>query len=145
MYPIKIDVEQLEAFLTAEFTAASRRYQIDTLTKTGIRVKLISGSDDIRPGGTISGPSIFGLADVAIYLAILSRIGIVPMAVTTNANVSFFRKAEGATDLICDVRILKIGRRLATADALILDAHDREIAHTSMTYALPDPVASEVL
>jgi acyl-coenzyme A thioesterase PaaI-like protein len=80
------------------------------------------------------------LADVAIYLAILSRIGPVKLAVTTSASLDFMRKPAAGRDLLAEVRLLKLGRALAVADALILSEGDAEpVARASMTYSItPD-------
>ena len=81
---------------------------------------------------------MFGLADVAIYVAILSRIGPVELAVTTNATIDFMRKPEAGQDLLAEVRLLKIGRQLAVGDALIRSENGAApVARCSMTYAIP--------
>ncbi len=110
-------------------------------TRTGLTVRLRVAERHLRPGGTVSGPSMFALADVAVYLAILSRIGPVALAVTTNCSIDFMRKPAARTDLICDVRLLKLGRVLAVGDCLLRsDGDDRPVARASMTYSIP-PVA----
>lgn len=92
----------------------------------------------LRPGGTVSGPTMFGLADVAVYTAILSRIGPVALAVTTNASIDFMRKPEAGRDLLAHCRVLKLGRNLAIADVLIYSEGLADpVARCSMTYAIP--------
>lgn len=92
----------------------------------------------LRPGGIISGPTQMAVADRAAYAVILAHIGIVPMAVTSNLNVSFLRGVE-ARDFFADASLIKLGRRLATVDVrLWQDDPARVAAQSTVTYALPD-------
>lgn len=91
----------------------------------------------IRPGGSISGPAMMALADFAIWVAIMGAIGPVALAVTTNLSINFLRKPSN-TDLICEVRLLKLGKRLAVADAGIRAEGDEDLcAHVTSTYSVP--------
>ena len=111
---------------------------VDQITPEGLRMRLRVDDSHLRPGGTVSGPSMFMLADVAIYLAILARIGPVALAVTTSCAMDFMRKPAAGADLHCDARILKLGRSLAVSDALIFsEGHDAPVARANMTYAIP--------
>jgi uncharacterized protein (TIGR00369 family) len=91
----------------------------------------------LRPGGTVSGPSLFALADVAAYAAILGHIGSVALAVTTNLNINFLRKADpGIVEAVA--RILKLGKRLAVLDISLTSTTTGElIAHATATYSIP--------
>ena len=81
---------------------------------------------------------MFSLADVGMYLAVLARIGPVPLAVTTQCSIDFMRKPKAGLDLICEIRLLKLGRTLAVGDALITSAgHDAAVARASLTYSIP--------
>ena len=81
---------------------------------------------------------MFGLADVSVYLAILSRIGPKALSVTTNCSIDFMRKPAARTDLLCDTRLLKLGRALAVGDCLIRsEGDDRPVARASLTYSIP--------
>lgn len=132
-----MDREQLTLFMNEAFPQADK-YSVDAVTPDGIEMRLGVGDQHLRPGGTISGPTMFALADVAIYLAILSRIGQVELAVTTNASIDFLRKPQAGRDLIASVRILKLGRVLAVCDAMIRsDGSDEVVARSSMTYSIP--------
>jgi uncharacterized protein (TIGR00369 family) len=92
----------------------------------------------LRPGGTVSGPSIFALADVAMYLAILARIGPVALAVTTNCSIDFMRKPVAGVDLLAEARVLKLGRTLAVGDVLVYSEGMAEpVARAGLTYAIP--------
>lgn len=92
----------------------------------------------LRPGGTISGPSMFALADVAMYAAVLAMIGPRPLAVTTNLNINFLRRPKPG-DMLADATILKIGKRLAVGEvSLRSDGDDELVAHATSTYSLPE-------
>lgn len=135
---LAMETEALNAFLTREFPQVVPDYSVDSTTESGLIARLRVGPQHLRPGGTVSGPAMFALADLAIYLAILSRIGPVALAVTVNASTDFLRKPAAGCDLLADVRLLKLGRTLAVADALIRsEGQDQPVARMSMTYAIP--------
>ena len=135
---LKMDAEALDAFLRRDFPQVDGEFAIENIDAHGIRVRLNVGERHLRPGGTISGPSMFALADVTIYLAILSRLGPVALAVTTNCAIDFMRKPAAATDLLCDARLLKLGRSLAVGDCLIRSVgSEATVARASLTYAIP--------
>ncbi|MFT5631439.1 MAG: acyl-coenzyme A thioesterase PaaI-like protein [Gammaproteobacteria bacterium] len=135
---IKMDVDALQAFLIEVFPQVHADFQVLDVTPKGVRVKLITADQHLRPGGTISGPTMFALADVGMYLAILSRIGPEALAVTTNCSIDFMRKPAAGVDLICDVVLHKLGRVLAVGDALIYSEGTAEpVARASLTYAIP--------
>jgi len=91
----------------------------------------------IRPGGTISGPTMMALADFAMYVGLLASIGPVPLAVTTNLNINFLRK-PAARDLIAECRLLKLGKRLAVGEVTIgSEGMDEPVAHVTSTYSIP--------
>ncbi|MFT3727515.1 MAG: PaaI family thioesterase [Terricaulis sp.] len=91
----------------------------------------------LRPGGTVSGPTMMGLADMAMYALVLSAIGKVPLAVTTNLSINFLRKPPPA-DLIAEARMLKLGKALAVGDVIITsDGSDDPVAHAVVTYSIP--------
>lgn len=129
---------ELAAFLAREFPQVSGDFRIERLTPDGIEVRLCVAERHLRPGGTVSGPNIFALADVAVYLALLARIGPVALAVTTGASIDFLRKPEAGRDLIGSARLLKLGRVLVVGDVLVRsDGGEEPIARASMTYSIP--------
>jgi uncharacterized protein (TIGR00369 family) len=98
--------------------------------------------DSVRPGGTISGPHMMLLADACMYAVVLSLLGPVKLAVTTNLNINFLRKPR-ESDLIAEGRIIKLGKRLAVLDVAIhSEAEEKLVAHATGTYSIPphDPV-----
>lgn len=103
------------------------------------RATLRMPADDrmLRPGGTVSGPTMMALADAAMYAALLSRIGPVKLAVTTSFNANFLHRPEPA-DLIAEATVLKLGKRLAVMDVTVRsDGHDAAVAHMTGTYSIP--------
>jgi len=135
---VVMDKAALEAFLVSEFPQVSDDYSIERVEEMSLSVRLRVSDRHLRPGGTISGPSMFALADVGVYLAILAMIGPVALAVTTNISMDFMRKPAAGTDLIGDTRLLKLGRLLAVGDCLIRsEGSDAPVARASLTYAIP--------
>lgn len=137
-----MDGAQLNAFLAREFPQISDDHRVERCDETGLLARLRISDAHLRPGGTISGPAMFALADVAIYCAILARIGPVALAVTTNASIDFMRKPAAGRDLLAECRVLKLGRVLAVAEALIYsDGSPEPVARCSMTYSIPPQAA----
>ena len=133
-----MDAAALQAFLTRDFGQVAADFSVDRADEAGVTLRLRVAERHLRPGGTVSGPSIFALADVAIYLAILSRIGPVALAVTTNCAIDFLRKPEGGRDLLAEARLLKLGRRLAVGDVLVFsDGVPEPVARAGLTYSVP--------
>ena len=133
-----MDRAALTAFLAAEFGQVAADFAVERADAEGVALRLIPDERHLRPGGTVSGPSMFALADVAMYLAILSRIGPVALAVTTNCAIDFLRKPAAGQGLVAEARLLKLGRSLAVGDVLILsDGAAGPVARASLTYALP--------
>ena len=135
---IKMSVAALAEYLDKTFPQVAQDFVIERVKDDGITVRLKVADRHLRPGGTVSGPTMFALADVSIYLAILSRIGPQELAVTTNASIDFMRKPDANTDLIAQCSLLKLGRLLAVGDVLIYSQDKTQpVARASMTYALP--------
>ena len=135
---VKMDAAALGEFLQTAFAQVAEDFAVEAVSETEITVRLKVAERHLRPGGTVSGPSIFALADVAAYLAILAQIGPRALAVTTNCSVDFMRKPSAGVDLICTARLLKLGRVLAVSDALIFSEGDaRPVARANLTYSIP--------
>lgn len=134
----QMSVSELQAFLVTEFPQVADALRVEEVAPMHVRVRRVVGDNDLRPGGTVSGPRIFELADAAVYLALLAMIGPKALAVTTNASIDFMRKPAAGTDLIADTRLLKLGRVLAVGDVLVYsDGVDAPVARASMTYSIP--------
>ena len=135
---LKMDAAALQDFIAAEFPQADGKYHIDWVREMEVGTRLKVGDEHLRPGGTVSGPSMFGLADVSVYLALLAMIGPQGLAVTTNCSIDFMRKPAADADLLAHCRILKLGRVLAVADVLMTsEGGDAPVARASMTYSIP--------
>jgi uncharacterized protein (TIGR00369 family) len=132
--------DELARLLTAEFPEMFGPHgglTIEEVWHGGCRVRQAFRKDSLRPGGTISGATMMGLADFAMYVAVLAAIGWVPLAVTTNLNINFLRK-PGHRDLIAEVRLIKLGKRLAVGEIDIRAAGEEElVAHVTSTYSIP--------
>jgi uncharacterized protein (TIGR00369 family) len=140
MKTAKMSVQEVERLLAAEFPQAFHPQSgltIEEVWNGGCRVRQAFQNGSIRPGGTISGPTMMALADFTFYVALLGTIGPEPLAVTTNLNINFLRKPE-QRDLIAKARILKLGQRLAVMEAEILsDGMEEPVAHVTSTYSIP--------
>ena len=132
-------VEEVGAYLAEVYPEAARQAEIEHVGPMKARMRLHRDPRHLRPGGTISGPSITLLADVTFYVAVMAMIGREAMTVTTSMNLNFMRKPADL-DLLCDARILKLGRRLAVGDAVLYSeggSPDEPVAHATLTYAIP--------
>lgn len=133
----KLGLEELAAFLDEVFPQIRGQMRVEEVGPMRARMRLPVTDAHLRPGGTVSGPSMFMLADCTFYAAVLGMIGREPLTVTTSLTINFLRKPAPA-DLICDVRLLKLGRTLAVGDAILTsEGNDRAVAHASATYAIP--------
>jgi len=131
-------ITELEGFLATTFPQVSDDFTIEDIGPMTARLRLHVGQKHLRPGGTVSGPSIFALADVSVYLAILAMIGPQALAVTTNCASDFMRKPEAGKDLICEAKLLKLGRVLAVGDALVFSqGQAAPVARGGLTYSIP--------
>jgi uncharacterized protein (TIGR00369 family) len=135
---LEMDAGALTAFLSRDFGQVAEEFAVERVGPEGLVLRLKVAERHLRPGGTVSGPAIFALADVAMYLAILARIGPVALAVTTNCAIDFMRKPAAGRDLLGQVRVLKLGRSLAVGDVLVFSEGQTEpVARASLTYAIP--------
>ena len=135
---LKMNREELEVFLHETFPQVAKDFRIETVAPNQIDVRLQVDHRHLRPGGTISGPSMFALADVSIYLAILAMIGPKALAVTTNCSIDFMRKPAAGVDMIAKAKLLKLGRVLAVGEVLMYSEGMADpVARASLTYSLP--------
>lgn len=135
---LKMTAAEVMTFLADVFPQVGGDFTILDLSPDHLRVKLTVQDKHLRPGGTVSGPSMFGLADVALYILTLARIGPEALAVTTNASVDFLRKPAADADLIAEARVLKAGRVLVVGDVLIRsEGQEAPVARANLTYSIP--------
>lgn len=128
--------DQVATFVAQEFPQA--RVVIEAVGDRGATVSLAVGQDDLRPGGTVSGPTLMGVADTALYAALLGEIGIVPLAVTTSLTINFLRKPAAGRRVIGVCKLMKVGRALAVGEvSLYSEGQDEPVAHVVGTYSIP--------
>jgi uncharacterized protein (TIGR00369 family) len=140
MTKAKMTVPELEAFLRREFPQAFASDDITIEAADGVSCRLRQRYSEqmLRPGGTISGPTLMALADFAMYVVLLSAIGPVGLAVTTNLSINFLRRGSPGQDVLAAARLLKLGKRLAVGEVNLMSAGSPDaIAHVTATYSIP--------
>jgi uncharacterized protein (TIGR00369 family) len=111
--------------------------QIESVGAKSARARFKVAKKHLRPGDTVSGPTLMALADVAMYAALLGEIGLVPLAVTTSLNINFLRK-PAQKDVYGDAKLLKVGKRLAVGEVtLYSEGETAPVAHVTCTYSIP--------
>jgi uncharacterized protein (TIGR00369 family) len=137
----KMSVAELEKFLHDEFPQAFSGGDLTIESADGQTCLLRQRYSDkmLRPGGTVSGPTLMALADCAMYVVLLSAIGPVALAVTTNLSINFLRRGAPGRDLLAAARLLKLGKRLAVGEVNLLSGTSPDpIAHVTATYSIPN-------
>lgn len=130
----------LAEYLDEVFPQVRGDFVIEEVAPFRVRVRMPVAERHLRPGGTVSGPAMFALADVSVYMAVIAMKGREALAVTTTGSFDFMRKPAAGVDLVCDCRLLKLGRVLAVGDCLIRsDGLPEPVARATMTYSIPPP------
>lgn len=136
----RMSAAEIEAYLDQVFPQlhhGGRTYVVEEVGPLFARMRCDYHERHLRPGGTISGPTMMALADLALYVAILAQIGPVALAVTTSLNFNFLRK-PGQAALIAEAQLLKLGRRLAVGEVRLYSQGDAEmVCHATGTYSIP--------
>jgi uncharacterized protein (TIGR00369 family) len=141
MAVMKMGVAEIEKFLREEFPQvfSSDEFRLEHADGQTCLLRQRYGESMLRPGGTVSGPTLMALADYAMYAVLLSAIGPVGLAVTTNLNINFLRKGAPGHDIVAAAKILKLGKRLAVGEVSLMSAISPEpIAHVTATYSIPN-------
>ena len=134
----QLSVAEVQGFLRAEFPQMADDFIVEEVGPMKARLRMEPGERHLRPGGTVSGPTLFSLADCAVYLCLIAMVGPEALAVTTNASIDFMRKPEAGRALIGDVTLLKLGRALVVGDVHIRsDGSGALVARATMTYSRP--------
>ena len=127
---------EISAFLAVEFPQS--KCVVEEVGNGSATVSHRIGIDELRPGGTVSGPVLMTVADVALYVALLGKIGIVPLAVTTSLTINFLRKPSSSASIIGVCKLIKVGKLLAVGEvSLYSQGNDDPVAHVVGTYAIP--------
>ncbi|MDG1067756.1 MAG: PaaI family thioesterase [Sulfitobacter sp.] len=136
--PVMMTAQELNDFMGQVFQQVADDFNVDHVGEGEVTMRLLVSDKHLRPGGTVSGPSMFGLADVAAYIVTLSQIGPQALAVTTNCSIDFMRKPAADVPLIAKARLLKLGKQLSVTDVLLYsEGMDAPVARASLTYAIP--------
>ena len=131
-----MNVDEIRGFLAVEFPQSSA--VVDSAEYGAATVSQPVAFRHLRPGNTVSGPTLMELADCAIFVAIQSSIGPEPLAVTTNLNINFLRKPARDADIVAKAKLIKIGKRLVIGDVLLYSVgSDAPVAHVTATYSVP--------
>ncbi len=135
---MRFTLEELQAFLDEHFPQGAAYGALQDLGDGWAEMKLDVDDGHLRPGGTVSGPAMMGLADVTLYAALLSRIGPEPLAVTSNLNINFLRKPVAHKPIRARGTMLKVGRTMGVGEVFLYsEGSDEPVAHSTITYAIP--------
>lgn len=134
---IQVGTEELQSFMRGEFPQAT--ISVEKVEPHGAWVRQPVDQSHLRPGGTVSGPTMMAVADTAAYVVVLSHLGIVPLAVTSNLNINFLRKPEAGKALLAKGTLLHLGRRSVLTEVYLYSEGQLEkpVAHVVVTYAVP--------
>ncbi|MBE9475554.1 MAG: PaaI family thioesterase [Proteobacteria bacterium] len=134
---LKMTIAEVTAFLEKVFPQIDNDFTVVSLSVDEVVVRMNVQTRHLRPGGTVSGPAMFALADVSYYIATLALIGPEALTVTTNCSIDFMRK-PAATDMIAKARVLKLGRTLSVGDVLLYSiGQAAPVARANLTYSIP--------
>ncbi len=135
---VALDKDALQAFLDEVFPQVKGEFVVERVDEMYVEIRIPIEEKHLRPGGTVSGPTMFMLADVAVYAAVLSMVGKKALAVTTSCSLDFMRKPASGKDLLAKCTLLKLGRVLAVGDVLLYSVgEDKPVARSTMTYSIP--------
>ena len=127
---------EIAEFLAAQFPQS--KCVVEAVGNASATVKHQVGIDELRPGGTVSGPVLMAVADVALYVAILGEIGIVPLAVTTNLSINFLRKPSPDKSILGVCKLMKVGKSLVVGEVTLYSEDNAQpVAHAVGTYSIP--------
>lgn len=134
---LQLTIPEMHAFMAEVFPQLGGRFEVLEMRPGFLRARMRAGEADLRPGGTVSGPAMFALADCAYYMATLALIGREALTVTTSCAIDFMRRPAPG-DLVAEARVLKLGRTLSVGDVLIFSGGvEGPVARASLTYAIP--------
>ncbi len=135
---LQFSISELSSYLDEVFPQVVNRYRIVDLQQGYARVNQNITQENLRPGGTVSGPTIFSLVDIGMYILLLAHIGKEPLAVTTNCSIDFLKKPTMDEELFADCNLLKLGKTLVVGEVLVKSS-DKEalLARSSITYYRP--------
>ncbi|GGY36764.1 PaaI family thioesterase [Parvularcula lutaonensis] len=134
--PSVVSAEEINAFLAKGFESGSLP-DVKLAERDRVILRLDCGAEHLRPGGFVSGPTQMTMADTAAYVAVFTRMGLTPMALTSNLNINFLRPCQ-STWLEAECRVLKFGRASVVSEVNLRgEASDKAVSHATVTYVLP--------
>ena len=137
---LQFSISELSSYLDEVFPQVVNRYRIVDLQQGYARVIQNITQENLRPGGTVSGPTIFSLVDIGMYILLLAHIGKEPLAVTTNCSIDFLKKPRMDEELFADCNLLKLGKTLVVGEVLVKSSEKEALlARSSITYYRPKP------
>jgi uncharacterized protein (TIGR00369 family) len=129
--------ELIELMHRAFPQAEPDKFRIDTVADGNVRFRFVADDSNLRPGATVSGPTLMALSDLGMYFLVLSMLGPVVLAVTTSLNINFLRKPS-AGELVVVGKLLKLGKRLAVGEVSVFSQGSEEpVSHATVTYSIP--------
>ena len=135
---LQFSISELSSYLDEVFPQVVNRYRIVDLQQGYARVIQNVTEENLRPGGTVSGPTIFSLVDIAMYILLLAHIGKEPLAVTSNCSIDFLKKPTKNEELVADCNLLKLGSTLIVGEVLVKSSLKEDLlARSSITYCRP--------
>lgn len=135
---LQFSISELSSYLDEVFPQVVNRYRIVDLKQGYARVIQNITQENLRPGGTVSGPTIFSLVDIGMYILLLAHIGKEPLAVTTNCSIDFLKKPTKNEELVADCNLLKLGKTLVVGEVLVKSSEKEALlARSSITYYRP--------
>jgi uncharacterized protein (TIGR00369 family) len=134
----RMTADELIALMNQTFPQArADRVRFEVVDDELVRFRYLATEENLRPGNTVSGPTLMAVSDLGMYFAVLAAIGPVVLAVTTSLNINFLRK-PGAGELVVETKLLKLGKRLAVGEVSVFSEGSREpVSHATVTYSIP--------
>jgi acyl-coenzyme A thioesterase PaaI-like protein len=127
---------ELAKFLATEFPQT--KCTVEAVGGRAATIRHEIGVHELRPGGTVAGPVLMAVADIALYVAILGEIGIVPLTVTTSLSINFMRKPAADLAIVGVCKLMKLGKSLAVGEvSLYSEGVAEPVAHVVGTYSIP--------
>ncbi len=136
--PLRFTIEELSKYVEEIFPQIKDDFEILEISEQGSHVKLNVTFKHLRPGNTVSGPSIFYLVDCSAYMAVCANLGKEALAVTTNCSIDFMQKPSGDKDITAICELLKVGKSLVVADSKVYsEGVEKPVARATITYSIP--------
>ena len=140
---LRFTIQELSEYVEEIFPQIKDDFEILEISEQASRVRLKVNFKHLRPGNTVSGPSIFSLVDCTAYMIILAKLGKEALAVTTNCSIDFMRKPSGEKDLTAICELLKVGKSLVVADSKVYsEGVKKPVARATITYSVPPKIGN---